>query len=64
LRGPLARSGFLVTGLLALAPREAFTGALELALIGMLAGLAAAGYELLIIRAGRGRGVARAAGGR
>ncbi|MEJ2122107.1 MAG: TRAP transporter large permease subunit [Alphaproteobacteria bacterium] len=56
--GPLPRAVFLVTGLLALAPQGAFTGAYYLALIGVLAGLAAAGYELLIIRARQRRGAA------
>ena len=56
--GPLPRAVFLVTGLLALAPQGAFTGAYYVALIGVLAGSAAAGYELLIIRARQRGGVA------
>ncbi len=56
--GPAPRANFLVAGLLALAPQGAFTGAYYVALIGVLAGLAIAGYELLIIRARQRRGVA------
>jgi TRAP-type uncharacterized transport system fused permease subunit len=56
--GPAPRAVFLVTGLLALAPQGAFTGAYYVALIGVLAGMAAAGYELLIIRARQRGGLA------
>jgi len=57
------RAFFLIAGLLALAPQTAFAGAGHVALGGVLAGLALAGYELLIARARRGIGAVSTAGG-
>jgi TRAP transporter 4TM/12TM fusion protein len=54
----LPRVGFLITGLLALAPQTAFSGARLVALAGVLAGAALAGYEILAVRAQRSRGAA------
>jgi len=52
------RAAFLVAGLLALAPQGAFPGAGLVALAGVLAGMALAGYELLIHRGREKSGVA------